>query len=92
MNEAYLLFDVYKILKIRVIFVEISGIFDEDWHYKSIYKHKTPRIFGLFLLLVESFVKNRFQRFWFNPHTFDWLPVDAGRSERSILGPLFFLI
>ena len=45
-----------------------------------------------FLEVIESFLKNRFQRVDLNGQTSKWLPVKAGVQQSSILGPLFFLI
>ena len=42
--------------------------------------------------LIGSFIENRFQRVVLNGQTSEWLPDRAGVPQRSILGPLFFLI
>ena len=49
-------------------------------------------ISGTLLELIESFLKNRFQRVVLNHQTSEWLPVKGGVPQGSILGPLFFLI
>ena len=42
--------------------------------------------------LVESFLSNRYHRVLVNGQSSTWLPIIAGVSQGSILGPLFFLI
>ena len=44
------------------------------------------------LSLIESFLRNRFQRVLLNGQTSEWLPAKTGVTQGSILGPLFFLI
>ena len=44
------------------------------------------------LELIESFLKNCFQRVVLNDQTSEWLPVKGDVPQGSTLGPLFFLI
>ena len=44
------------------------------------------------LELIKSFLTNRFQRVVLNGQTSEWLPVNAGVPQGSILISLFFLI
>ena len=45
---------------------------------------------GNILRLIQSFLSN--QRVTINSQTSDWLPILAGVSQRSTLGPSLFLI
>ena len=49
-------------------------------------------ISGEALPLINSFLNNRFQRVILNGQSSNWVPVKAGVPQRSILGPLFFLV
>ena len=44
------------------------------------------------LKLIQSFLTNRFQRVLLNSQASEWLPVKAGVTQGSILGPLFSVI
>ena len=57
-----------------------------------IFKLKSTGVSYSLLSLIESFLRNRFQRVLLNGQTSKWLPVKAGVPQGSILGPLSFLI
>ena len=50
------------------------------------------RVSDSLLKLIKSFLTNRFQRVFLNGQASEWMPVKAGVSQGSILGPLFFLV
>ena len=70
----------------------MSKAFDKVWYEALIYKLKSIGVSDLLLKLIQSFLRNRFQRVLLNGQTSEWLPVKAGVPQVSILGPLFFLI
>ena len=76
----------------RGIFLDISKAFDRVWHDGLIFKLKAHGISGSLLLLLEDFLRERFQRVVLNGQASDWLEILAGVPQGSILGPLFFLI
>ena len=47
---------------------------------------------GNLLKLVECFLSDRYQGVVLNGQAFSWADVKAGVPQRSIRGPLFFLI
>ena len=49
-------------------------------------------ISGEFYYLLENYLSGRFQRIALNGHTSSWKPILAGAPQRSIIGPLLFLI
>ena len=65
---------------------------DKVWHEGLIYKMKCFGINDMLLKLLQNFLENRLQRVLLNGRTSSWGPVLAGVPQRSILGPLVFLI
>ena len=47
---------------------------------------------GSILRLFQSFLSNWYQTLTISGQTQDWLPILAGVSQGSILGPLLFLV
>ena len=91
-HDIYNTFDASPSLEVRGVFLDISKAFDRVWHKGLLYKLKCTGIDGNFLKLVESFLSNRYQRVVLNVQAPSWTDVKAGVPQRSILGPLFFLI
>ena len=70
----------------------MSKAFDKVWHKRLIFKVESVVVSDSLLCLIESFLlSNRFQRVLLNGQPTEWLPVQAGVPQGSILGPLFFL-
>ena len=74
------------------IFLDISKAFDKIWHDGLLFKLKTYGIEGDFLLLLKNYLKNCKQRVVLNSQTSEWRKINCGLPQRSILGPLLFLI
>ena len=91
-HEIYSNFDAYPSLETRGVFLDISKAFDRVWHEGLLYKLKSYGISGPLLILIKSFLANRFQRVVLNGQTSCWKEILAGVPQGSILGPLFFLI
>ena len=62
--------------------------FEKVWHEGFIFKLISV---GISNELIESFLRNRFQRVALNSQTSEWLLVKAGVPQGSTVGPLFFL-
>ena len=62
------------------------------WHEGLSYKLKSYGISSPLLILIKSFLTNRFQRVVLNGQTSKWKNILAGVPQSSILGPIVFLI
>ena len=91
-HTLYKTFDAYPNLDTRGVFLDMSNACEKVWHERLIYKLKLMGASDSLLKLIQSFLTNRFLRVLLNGQTSEWLPVKAGVSQGSILGPLFFLI
>ena len=93
-HTLYKAFDAYPTLDARGVFLDMSKAFDKVWHEGLIYKLKSMGVSDSLpkLKLIQTFLTNRFQRVLLNGQTSEWLPVKAGVTQGSFLGPLFFLI
>ena len=79
-------------LETRAVFLDISKAFDKVWHEGLLYKLKQNGVSGNRLNIITDFLSLRKQRVVSNGQLSTWVKIKAGVSQRSILGPLFFLI
>ena len=79
-------------LKVCGAFLGISKAFVKDWHDRLIFKLHQNGICGEMINILEDFLSNRKQRVVLNGHCSSWADIRAGVPQRSILGPLLFLI
>jgi hypothetical protein len=78
--------------EIRVVFCDISKAFDRVWHKRLLFKLKQSGISGHLLNWFENYLSGRSQRVVINGSNSDWLSINAGVLQESILDPLLFLI
>ena len=74
------------------MFLDISKAFDKVWHKGLSHKLEQNGIGGLLLKILTDFLKSRKQRIVLNGQHYSWSDVLARVPQRSILGPLLFLI
>ena len=84
-------FDANPSKEVRGLFLDISKAFDRVWHKGLLYKIKNFGIEGKLFHLLKSFLSERYQRVTINGQSSNWLPIEAGVPQGSILGPLLFL-
>ena len=83
-------FDYNPTLEVRSVYLDISKAFDRVWHEGLIYKLVRCGVSGK--LLLKSFLLSRKQRTVLNGQASTWGNISTGVPQRSILGPLLFLI
>ena len=74
------------------MFFDISKVFDRVWRDVLLFKLKQNGVSENSFQLIKRFLSGRFQKVLLNDQTSDWETIQAGVSQGSILGPLFFLI
>ena len=78
--------------EVRVVFCDISKAFDRVWHKGLLAKLKHYGITGQLFAWFESYLSNRFQRVVLPGGSSEWLKINAGVPQGSILGPLLFIL
>ena len=89
-HEIYQAFDSGH--EVRAVFLDISRAFDRVWHEGLIFKLRQNGVEGNALSIIKSFLADRVQRAVLDGQTSDWVPIEAGVPQGSILGPLLFLV
>ena len=88
-------FDIYKSFdcgyKVRGVFLDISKIFDQVWHYDIVFKLKQNSISAKLGKILHDFLVDRKQRAVLNGQVFSWATVKADFSQGSILEQPLFL-
>ena len=79
-----------KIMMRHVLFfLDISNAFDKVWHGGIIFKRKCNGISGNLLRFFENYLSNRYRRVVINGNEFNWMSLEAGVPQGSVLGPYF---
>ena len=91
-HEIYKGFDATNSLETRGVFLDISKAFDKVWHEGLLFKLKCYGVEGGFYSILENYLHNRKQRVVLCGQSSNWLNVNAGVPQGSVLGPLLFLI
>ena len=78
--------------EVRVVFGDISKAFDRVWHSGLLLKLQAAGVTGEVLAWFKSYLSNRKQRVVLPGAVSDWVFIQAGVPQGSILGPLLFLL
>ncbi len=93
---AYIYNDICKALdegkEVRAVFCDISKAFDRVWHRGLLFKLSSLGICGSLHKWFSSYLSQRQQRVVCSNSSSQWISINAGVPQGSILGPLLFLI
>ena len=78
--------------EVRAVFCDISKAFDRVWHRGLIHKLRAAGVTGEVLAWFKNYLSNRKQRVVIPGATSDYVYIQAGVPQGSILGPLLFLL
>ena len=77
--------------EVRAVFCDLKA-FDRFWHAGLLYKLEAAGVTGEALAWFKNYLSDRKQRVVLPGNTSDWASIRAGVPQRSILGPLLFLL
>ena len=92
LDEIHQAFDSTKPLEVRAVFLDISKAFDKVWHDGLVFKLEQNGISGNLLRLLQNYLDDRKQRVVINGSYSDYLNIQSGVPQGSVLGPLLFLV
>ena len=72
--------------------LDASAAFDRVWHSGLLYKLRSKGITGNLYDWFHSYLSDRYQRVVIKGQYSEWIKIQAGVPQGSILGPLLFLI
>ena len=78
--------------EVRCVFLDISKAFDRVWHKGLIVKLQNCGLDNELLSWFTDYLKDRSQRVLINGQTSNWIAIQSGVPQGSVLGPLLFLV
>ena len=91
-HTVFAAFDCNPPLDVHLVYLDMSKVLYRVWHEGLILKLRRYGVYSELLLIIKSVLRNRKQRTLLNGKTSKWGEIEAGVSQGSILGPLFFLV
>ena len=76
----------------RGVFLDISKAFNKVWQKGLPFKLKSYGVEGELLSLLNCYINNREETVVLNGQASDWIKLNSGVLQGSVLGPLLFLI
>ena len=77
---------------VDLVYLDFSKAFDKVFHQKLILKLKSQRISGCVLKWIEAWLSRRLHRVVIKGTFSGWTIVEWGVPQRSVLGPLGFIV
>jgi hypothetical protein len=76
--------------EVRMVFLDISKAFDEVWHKGLLHRLESLGVRDPLLKWIKSYLSERKQRVIIDGQSSDWMQIEAGVPQGSILGPFLF--
>ena len=76
--------------QVDVVYLDLQKAFDRVRHARLI--SRSYGVNGKLLQWIEDFLSNRRQRVYLRGCFSDWVDIFSGVSQRSVLGPILFLV
>ena len=93
---VFIIHKIYQALEqgkeVRMVFLDISKAFDKVWHKELFCKLESLGVRDHLLKWIKSYLSERMQRIVIDDQSSDWMQIDAGVPQGSVLCPLLFLI
>ena len=76
--------------EVRMVFLDISKAFDKVWHKGLFRKLESLGVRDPLLKWTKSYLSERTQRVVIDGQSSDWMQIEAGIPQGSVLGPSAF--